>query len=112
MGNHSDSLGHRISSKKKINSCLRISPRVRPNYKFKFIQAPNRYWKEPVGYPRARPIGHGKELLDHQLRHLDIANVPKWINVAAQIHDRNQSRRMAPLQYEPAWRPQGRMTMS
>ena len=36
----------------------------------------------------------------------------KWISVAAQIRDRNLSRRMAPLQYEPAWRPQGRMTMS
>ena len=37
--------------------------------------------------------------------------MPKWISVAAQIRDRNLSRRMAPLQYEPAWRPQGRMTM-
>ena len=73
---------------------------------------PNRYWKEPVGYPRARPIGRGKELLNHQLQHLDVANVPKWISVAAQIRDRNLSHRLAPLQYEPAWRPQGGMTMS
>ena len=72
----------------------------------------NCYWKEPVGYPAARPIGRGKELLDHQLRYLDFGNVPKWISVAAQIRDRNMSRRMAPLQYEPAWRPQGRLTMS
>ena len=98
--------------KKMINSCLGISPNVRPDYKFKIIQVPNRYWKEPVGYPRARPIGRGKELLDHQLRHLDFANVPEWISVAAQIRDRNLSRRMAPLQYEHAWRPQGRMIMS
>ena len=98
--------------KKVINSSLRVSPNVRPDYKFKFIQVPNRYWKEPVGYPRAHPIGRGKEHLDHQLRHLDFANVPKWIGVAAQIRDRNLSRRMAPLQYEPAWRPQGRMTIS
>ena len=95
-----------------INSSLRVSPNVRPDYKLKFIQVPNRYWKEPTGYPRARPIGRGKEHLDHQLRHLDVANVPKWIGVAAQILDRNLSRRMAPLQYEPASRPQGRMTMS
>ena len=95
-----------------INSCLRISPNVRPDHKFKFIQVPNRYWKKPVGYPRARPIGRGKVLLDYQLRHLDFANVPKWISVAVQIRDRNLSRRMAPLQHEPAWRPQGRMTMS
>ena len=98
--------------KKTINLCLRISPHVRPDYKFKFIQVPNRYWKEPVGCPRARPIGRDKELLDHQLRYLDVANVPKWISVAAQIRDRSLSRRMTPLQYEPAWRQQGRMTMS
>ena len=98
--------------KKVIDSCLRISPHVRSDYQFKFIQVPNRYWKEPVGYPRARPIGPGKQLLNHQLRHLDVANVPKWISVAAQIRNRNLSRRMAPLQYEPVWRPQGRMTMS
>ena len=60
-----------------INPCLQLSPHVRSDYKFKFIQVPNRYWKEPVGYPRARPTGRGKELLDHQLRHLDVANVPK-----------------------------------
>ena len=84
--------------KKTINSSLRASPNVRPDYKFKFIQVPNRYWKEPVGYPRARPIARGKEYLDHQLRHLDCANVPQWIGVAAQIRDRNLSRRMAPLQ--------------
>ena len=56
--------------KKMINPCLQLSRQVRSDYKFKFIQVPNRYWKEPVGYPRARPIGRGKELLDHQLRHL------------------------------------------
>ena len=64
--------------KKMINACLRISPHARPDYKFKFIQVPNRYRKEPVGYPRARPIGRGKGLLDHQLRHFDFANVTKW----------------------------------
>ena len=47
-------------------------------------------------YPRAGPIGRGKELLDHQLRHLDVANVPKWIHVAALVRDRNLSRRLAP----------------
>ena len=37
--------------KKMINACLRISPHARPDYKFKFIQVPNRYRKKPVGYP-------------------------------------------------------------
>ena len=32
--------------------------------------------------------------------------------MAALVRDRKLSRRMAPLQYEPAWRPKGRMTMS
>ena len=49
--------------KKTINSSLRASSNVRPDYKLKFIQVPNCYWKEPVGYPRARP--------------LDCANVPQ-----------------------------------
>ena len=29
--------------KRVINSCLQISPHVRSDYKFKFIQVPNRY---------------------------------------------------------------------
>ena len=98
--------------KKTINSSLDASPTVRSDYKFKFIKVPNRYWKEPVGYHRARPIARGQERLNHQLRHTDYANVPQWFSVAAQVRDRNLSRRMAPIQYEPVWRPQGRMTMS
>ena len=38
--------------------------------------------------------------------------MPQWIEVAAQMLDRNLSRRMAPLQYDAVWRPQGKMTMS
>ena len=38
--------------------------------------------------------------------------MPQWISVAAQVRDRNLSRRMTPIQYEPVWSPQGRMTMS
>ena len=62
--------------KKIINASLRLCPNVCPDYKFKIFQVPNRYWKEPVGYPRARPIRRGKEHLDHQVRHLDVANIP------------------------------------
>ena len=65
-----------------------------------------------MGYPRARPVARGKEFLDYQLGYLDHANVPKWIDVAAQIRNRNLSRRMAPIQYDQVWRPQGRMAMS
>ena len=63
--------------KKVINASLRLSPNVRPDYKFK--------WQ-----------GRGKEHLDHQLQHLDFANVPKWIGIAAQTRDRSLSRRMPP----------------
>ena len=73
---------------------------------------PKRYWKELVGYPRARPVALCQEHLDHQLQHLDIARVPQWIDVAAQMRDHNLSRRLAPLKYEPAWLPQGGLTMS
>ena len=61
--------------RKIINASLRASPNTRSNYHFKFIKIPNRYRKEPVGYPRARPIARGQELLNHQLQHLDFALV-------------------------------------
>ena len=98
--------------RKIINASLRASPNTRSNYHFKFIKIPNRYWKEPVGYPRARRIARGQELLDHQLQHLDFALVPQWIEVAAQVRDRSLSRRMASMQFDPVWRPQSKMTMS
>ena len=58
------------------------------------------------------PIAQGQEYLDHQLQHLDFARVQQWIEVATQVRRRNVSRRKAPVQYEPAWHPQGKMTMS
>ena len=85
---------------KMINASLRASPNVQSNYHFKFIQVPTRYWKASVGYPRARPLARGQEHLDHQLQHLDFARVNRL------------SRRMAPLQYDPVRRPQGKMTTS
>ena len=39
------------------------------------------------------------------MRHLDIARVHQWIEMAAQVRQRNLSRRMAQMQYEPAWHP-------
>ena len=86
---------------RKINASLGASPNTRSNYHFKFIKVPNRYWKEPVGYPHAHPIARGQEHLYHQLHHLDFARVPQWIEVAAQMRDHSLSRRMAPLQNDP-----------
>ena len=98
--------------RKILNASLRASPNARADYKFKFVQISNRYWKEPVGYPRALPIARWQEYLDHQLQHLDLARVHQRIEVAAQARKRNLSRHMAPLQYEHAWHPQGKMMMS
>ena len=98
--------------RKMINASLRASPNVRTNYHFKFIQVANRYWNEPVGYPRARPLARGQEHLDHQFQHLDFARVPEWIEVAAQKRDRNLYRCMPLLQYDPVWNQQGKMTMT
>ena len=98
--------------RKIITASLRASPHSRSNYSFKVIQIPNRYLKEPLGYYRARPIARGQENSDHQLQHLDFARIQKRIEVAAQVRRRNLSRRMVPLQYEPARHRQGKMTMS
>ena len=51
-------------------------------------------------------------MLDHQLQYLDFVRVHQWIEMAAQVRKRNFSHRKAPVQYEPAWYPQGKMTMS
>ena len=56
-----------------------------------------------MGYPRARPIARGQEHLYHQLQYLDFARVQQWIEDAAQVRERNLSRRMDPVHYEPAW---------
>ena len=96
--------------RKIINASLRASSYSRPKYTFKFIQIPNRYWKEHVGYTRARPVARDKEHLDHQLQRLDFTRVLHWIEVTVEVRQRNRCRRMAPVQYEPAWKPQGKMT--
>ena len=41
--------------RKVIRASVRASPQVNSKYGFKFIQVPNRYWKEPVGYPEPVP---------------------------------------------------------
>ena len=82
--------------RKIINASLRASPKVRSDYMFRFIQIPNRYWKEPVGYHRRRPIARRQEYLNHQLQHLDFARVHLRIKVAAQVRGRNQYCRYLP----------------
>ena len=55
-----------------------------------------------MGYTRARPVALGKEHLDHQLQRLDFTRVHQWIEVTVKVRQRTLSRRMAPVQYEPA----------
>ena len=62
--------------------------------------------------PTRASIARGQECLDHQLQHLDFARVHQWAEVAAQVRKRNLSRRVAPVQYEPAWHPQKKIMMS
>ena len=88
------------------------SSTARSNYNFKFLQISNRYWKEPVVYPRASSFARVQAYLDHQRQHIDSARVRQWIEMAAQVRGRNLSRPIAPVHYEPAWHPQGKMTVS
>ena len=75
--------------RKIIRACTRTSSCVDPLYLFKCITFPNRYWKESVGWPRARPVGRAPDCLNYQLQHLDLARVPAWIEGAAQVRQRN-----------------------
>ena len=64
--------------------------------------------EESPGLPRARPIARRQEHLDDQLQHLDFVGDYQWVEVAAQMRPRSLSRRMAPVQYEPAGSRKGK----
>ena len=80
------------------NASLRASSNSRPNYMFKFIHIPNRYWKEPVG--------NTARVLSPVASNTWITSYNIWISHvfirAAQVRLPNPSCRMAPVQYEPA----------
>ena len=85
---------------------------IDPLYTFKCINFPNHYWKEPLGWPRAKPVGRAPETLKRQIQHLELAQIPGWIEGAAQIRQRNLRCRITPFHRKSVWRPQGKMTMS
>ena len=91
---------------------MSANPNLDPLYSFKCITFPNRYWKDPVRWPRARPVGRAPDCLNHQLQHLDLARVPGWIDSATQVRQRNLKCRISPFNRDPVWQPEGRMTMS
>ena len=97
--------------RKIIRASTRASTHEDPLDSIKFITFPNRYWKEPVGLPRACPVGRVPDCLNYQLQHLDVARVPAWIEGAAQVRQRNLRCRVTPLKQNPVWQPQGIMTM-
>ena len=98
--------------RKIIKVSTSASPNVDPLYSCRCITFPNRYWKEPVGWPRARPMGRAPDCLDYQPQHLDLARVPGWIESAAQLRQRNLKCRIVPLKRDPVWQPEENMAMS
>ena len=52
------------------------------------------------------------ETLNRQIQHMELAQIPGWIEEAAQIRQRNLLCRITPFPRRSIWRPQGKMTMS
>ena len=98
--------------RKMIKVSASANPNLDPLYFFRCITFPNRYWKDPVGWPRASPVGRAPDCRDHQLQHLDLVRVPGWIESATQVRQRNLKCRIAPFKRDPVWQPEGKMTMS
>ena len=65
--------------RKVIRTSTSAGPPIDPLYSFKCITLPNRYWKEPLGWPRAKPVGRAPELFNRQIQHLELAQIPGWI---------------------------------
>ena len=98
--------------RKAIRASTSAGPPVDPLYSFKCIAFPNRYWKEPLGWPRAKPVGRAPEVLNRQIHYLESAQIPGWIEGAAQIRQRNLQSRVTPFPRKSAWKPTRKMTMS
>ena len=98
--------------RKVIRASTSAGPPIDILYCFKCIAFPNRYWKEPLGWPRAKPVGRAPEIFNRQIQHLELAQIPGWIEGAAQIRQRNLQCRVTSFPRKSAWKPQGKMTMS
>ena len=97
---------------KVIRASTSAGPPIDPLYCFKCIAFPNRYWKEPLSWPRAKPVGRAPEIFNRQIQHLELAQIPGWIEGAAQIRQQKLQCRVTPFSRKSAWKPQGKMTMS
>ena len=95
-----------------IRASTSAGPPIDPLYAFKCITFPNHYWKEPLGWPRAKPVGRAPEAFNRQVQYMELAQIPSWIEGAAQTRQRNLQRRVTPFPRRAVWRPQAKMTMS
>ena len=86
--------------RKVIRASTSAGPPIDPLYSFKCISLPNRYWKEPLGWPRAKPVRRAPEILNRQIQHMELAQIPGWIEGAAQIRERNLQCRITPFPQE------------
>ena len=98
--------------RKVIRASTSAGPPIDHLYTLKCITFPNHYWKDPLGWPRAKVVGRAPETLNRQIQHLELAQIPGWIEGAAQIRQRNLRCRITPFPRKSVWRPQGKMTMS
>ena len=98
--------------RKVIRASTSAGPPVDPLYSFICITFPNHYWKEPLGWPRAKPVGRAPETFNCQIQHMELAQIPGWIEGATQIRQKNLQCRITPFPRRAAWKPQSKMTMS
>ena len=92
--------------RKVVRASTSVGPPIDPLYSFKCITLPNRYWKEPLGWPRAKPVRRAPEIFNRQIQHLELVQIPGWIESAAQIRQRNLQCRITPFPRRSAWKPQ------
>ena len=98
--------------RKVTRASTSAGPPIDPLYTFKCITFPNRYWVEPLGWPRAKPVGRAPEIFNQQIQYLELAQITGWIEAAAPIRQRNLQCRITPFPRKSTWKPQGKMTMS
>ena len=98
--------------RKVIRASTSAGPPIDTLNSFKCITFPNRYWKEPLGWPKAKPFGRAPEFFNRQIQHLESVQIPGWVEGAAQIRQRNLQCRITPFPRRFAWKPQGKTTIS
>ena len=65
--------------RKVIRASTSAGPPIDPLYSFRCITFSNHYWKEPLGWPRAKPVGRAPETLNRQIQHLELAQIAGWM---------------------------------